>query len=150
MDVAVSMRVWLHGRTDRRCGPAAHTHTSADVLRPMCAQVCVSDWALTHRRRHMRAPSVGVDRVRLGAQAFQNASAFNANIGAWNTAAVTSLANVCAAFSARAARQRQQDTLGGSSMRLAPLCAAGPPMRARVCVRRRVGTCMRGCPRVEV
>ncbi len=32
-----------------------------------------------------------------GAQAFQSALAFNANIGAWNTAAVTSLTSVCAA-----------------------------------------------------
>ncbi len=32
-----------------------------------------------------------------GAQAFRFASAFNANIGAWNTAAVTTLENVCAA-----------------------------------------------------
>ena len=47
---------------------------------------------------------VGVDRGRLGAQAFQSASAFNANIGAWNTAAVTTLSTVCAAFLARAAR----------------------------------------------
>ena len=41
---------------------------------------------------------VGVDRGWLGAQAFYSASAFNANIGAWNTAAVTSLFYVCAAF----------------------------------------------------
>jgi hypothetical protein len=32
-----------------------------------------------------------------GAQAFQYASAFNADIGAWNTASVSSLASVCAA-----------------------------------------------------
>ena len=41
-----------------------------------------------------------------GAQAFYSASAFNANIGAWNTASVTTLYAVCAAFSARAARHR--------------------------------------------
>jgi hypothetical protein len=46
---------------------------------------------------------VGVDfvvasaRGGFGAQAFYQASAFNANIGAWNTAAVTTLASVCAA-----------------------------------------------------
>ena len=33
-----------------------------------------------------------------GAQAFYSASAFNANIGAWNTASVTTLYQVCAAF----------------------------------------------------
>ncbi len=32
-----------------------------------------------------------------GAQAFHSASAFNANIGGWNTAAVTTLYQVCAA-----------------------------------------------------
>ena len=41
---------------------------------------------------------VGVDRGWLGAQAFNSASAFNANIGAWNTASVTTLYYVCAAF----------------------------------------------------
>jgi hypothetical protein len=37
-------------------------------------------------------------RVRFGAQAFYGARTFNANIGAWNTASVTTLNNVCAAF----------------------------------------------------
>jgi hypothetical protein len=64
-------------------------------------RVRVCDWAPTHARRHLRAPSAGVDRVRLGSQAFYWASAFNANIGAWNTARVTSLESVCAAFLAR-------------------------------------------------
>ena len=47
-----------------------------------------------------------VDRGWLGVQAFASASAFNANIGAWNTARVTTLYPVGAAFSARAARHR--------------------------------------------
>ena len=34
-----------------------------------------------------------------GAQAFYSASAFNANIGAWNTASVSTMAYVCAASS---------------------------------------------------
>jgi hypothetical protein len=33
----------------------------------------------------------------VGSQALRSASAFNANIGAWNTAAVTTLSSVCAA-----------------------------------------------------
>ncbi len=33
-----------------------------------------------------------------GSQAFGSATAFNAAIGAWNTASVTSLAGVCAVF----------------------------------------------------
>ncbi len=37
----------------------------------------------------------------LGAQAFQYASAFNADIGAWNTASVSNMYGVCAASSAR-------------------------------------------------
>jgi hypothetical protein len=41
---------------------------------------------------------VGVDRGWLGAQAFCSASAFNANIDVWNTASVTTLSTVCAAF----------------------------------------------------
>jgi hypothetical protein len=36
----------------------------------------------------------------------------------------------------------------GSSVRRGPLCAAAPPMRARVCVRSRAGTRMRRRPRV--
>ncbi len=46
-----------------------------------------------------RVPSA-VDRGWFGAQAFVYASAFNADIGAWNTASVTTLNSVCAAFSA--------------------------------------------------
>ena len=47
---------------------------------------------------NVRALSVGADGVRLGSQAFHQALVFNANIGAWNTASVTSLSAVCAAF----------------------------------------------------
>ncbi len=61
----------------------------------------------------MRAPSAGIDRVWLGLQVLNGASAFNANIGAWDTASVTELSGVCAAFSARAAHHRGRDKLGG-------------------------------------
>jgi surface protein len=74
----------------------------------------------------MRARSVGVDRGWLGAQVFNGASAFNANIGAWNTAAVTTLSYVCAAFSARAARHHGRDALGGvfdAARAVARVCA---------------------------
>jgi hypothetical protein len=37
MHVSLSMRVWLHGRTGRRCGPAAHTRPRAASVR---ARVC--------------------------------------------------------------------------------------------------------------
>ena len=38
----------------------------------------------------------GVDRLVVGSQAFYYASAFNANIGSWNTASVTALSSVFA------------------------------------------------------
>ena len=79
--------------------------------RPTCASVRATARACAMGRRRIRADTcerlpVGVDRGWLGAQAFYSASAFNANIGAWNTAAVTTLSGVGAAFSARAARHR--------------------------------------------
>jgi hypothetical protein len=64
-----------------------------------------------------------------GAQAFNSASAFNANIGAWNTARVTTLYQVCAAPGPAALTMA--DALGRASVRRGPLCAAAPPMRAR-------------------
>ncbi len=66
-----------------------------------------------------------------GAQAFSYASAFNANIGAWNTARVTTLSNVCAAPGPAA--RTLADALGRASVRRGRLCAAAPPMRARAC-----------------
>jgi surface protein len=96
MHVSVCMRVWLHRRADRRCGPAAHTRARAASV---CARMC--DWVRTYPRRHMRAPSVGVDRGWFGSQAFYSASAFNANVGAWNTASVSDMSGVCAASPAR-------------------------------------------------
>ncbi len=87
--VSISMSA---GYTDERIANARSPHTRAHVLRPcagVCARVCACDWAPTHPRRHMRARSVGVDRVRYGSQAFQSAMALNTNIGAWNTASVS-------------------------------------------------------------
>ena len=37
----------------------------------------------------------GVDRLVVGSQAFYYASAFNANIGGWNTASVSNMNAVC-------------------------------------------------------
>ncbi len=46
----------------------------------------------------------------VGSQAFEEASAFNAAIGAWNTASVNSIRDVCAAWAgARTALGRQSD-----------------------------------------
>ncbi len=56
----------------------AHTHTCS----------CV---------RHERMETLHIwDPCAVGPQAFQSASAFNANIGAWNTASVTSMTSVSA------------------------------------------------------
>jgi hypothetical protein len=110
------------------------------------ARVCVWIWAPTYFRQTVRALSVGVDRVRLGSQAFQSASAFNANIGAWNTASVYTLYAVCAA-SGPAARHRRRAGCARPVFDAArPLCAAAPTMRARV--RARIGTRLRRRPRV--
>ncbi len=79
-------------------------------------------------------------RGGFGAQAFYSVSAFNANIGAWNTASVTSLSYVCAAPGPAA--RTMAGALGRASMRRGRLCAAAPPMRARL--RTRAGTGLRG------
>jgi hypothetical protein len=96
-------------RTDRARGIAS----IKSICRVYCSRAACSAaergcGALAHGLVHstVQAPSIGVDRGLLGSQAFQSASAFNANIGAWNIARVTTLPNVCAAYSARAARHR--------------------------------------------
>ncbi len=68
-----------------------------------------------------------------GAQAFYSAKAFNANIGAWNTASITTFSSVCAAPGPAA--RTMADALGRASMRRGP-------MRSRV--RTRAGTGLRG------
>jgi hypothetical protein len=144
--------VWTDTINARSCIPAHSDiadritdscvrHRRAHVCAHVRAHVCGR--APTHPRRHMRALSVGVERGWLGSQAFQSdlAAAFNADIGAWNTASVTSMQRVCAAFPAR------QDALGGSSMRRGPMCAAASPMSARVCAQT-CGHSHTRCPRV--
>ncbi len=69
-----------------------------------------------------------------GAQAFQSATAFNANIGAWNTASVTTLASVCA-FSARRRALWRTRSAG-------LLCGAA-------CCARRHRRCARACAHVQ-
>ncbi len=98
MHVSISMRVWLHRRTDRRCGPAARTRPRAASVR---ARACARAIGRARIRAEPceRVPSA-VDRGWFGSQMFTVASAFNADIGAWNTAAVMDLYGVCAAFSA--------------------------------------------------
>ncbi len=75
-------------------------------------------------------PSVAL----IGSQAFNSASAFNANIGAWNTASVTTLYSVCAASGpARTAADRARS--------VADACAAvvrGGAADVFVCARARM------------
>jgi hypothetical protein len=68
---------------------------------------------------------------RFGAQAFYSASAFNANIGAWNTASITTLASVCAASDPAA--RTMADALGRASMRGAARCARRHRRCTRAC-----------------
>ncbi len=87
-------------------------------MRERAASVSARVFSCAIGRPRIRAETcarlpIGMDRVWFGAQAFSFASAFNANIGAWNTASVFALSMVCAGLSARAARHRGRDALGG-------------------------------------
>ncbi len=119
-------------------------HQCAMVMDRLCAHAsagscCGLGLKPETLRRASPCPSAST-ACGFGAQAFQGASAFNANIGAWNTAAVTTLSGVRAA-PGHAARTMAA-ALGRASMRRGRLCAAAPPMRARV--RTRAGTRLRG------
>jgi hypothetical protein len=72
-----------------------------------------------------------------GAQAFSSASAFNANIGSWNTARVTSLAYVCAASGSGGAPPRASRTRSAGPRCGAAGCARRHRRRARACARGR-------------
>ncbi len=101
----------------------------------VCVQVraCVFGRGFVHAnpRRNVRALSVGMDRVRFGSQVFKLASAFNANIGAWNTARVTNMDWVCFAYDTWHATAA--DVLGRGSMRRGP-CAWRHRQCACACV----------------
>jgi hypothetical protein len=71
-------------------------HARAEARVRARGRVCAR--ARPHLRRRVRALHAAAERRVLGSQAFSLASAFNANIGAWNTASVTRLSFVCAAL----------------------------------------------------
>ena len=100
------------------CVPA-HECTCALVSAPKCASTFI-----------------GVDHVWLGSQAFREAPAFNTNIGAWNTAAVTTLYAVCTNFGQRRTTRRTRSV----GVRCAAAVHAARNMRistyTRVCVGR--------------
>jgi hypothetical protein len=94
------------------------TQMNGSPIRERAASVSARVFSCAIGRPRIRAETcarlpIGVDRVWFGAQAFAFATAFNANIGAWNTASVFALSNVCAGLSAWAARHRGRDALGG-------------------------------------
>ncbi len=91
MHVSLSMRV-------RQLANAGPPHTRAHVLRP-CARARVRVRLGAHASAPAHASAFRRRRPRVARlQAFYGALAFNADIGAWNTAAVTTLSNVCAGF----------------------------------------------------
>ncbi len=83
----------------RRIGSpnACVRHRRAHVCARARAGACEYGRPRNPRRTCERFPSAST-ASGFGSQAFYRASAFNANIGAWNTAAVTTLISVCAAF----------------------------------------------------
>jgi hypothetical protein len=81
-------------RAYRRGGHAPRTRPGMRSRKR--AHVCAC--ARPHPRQRVRALPAAAERRGLGSQAFDSAAAFNANIGAWNTARVTDLSRVCAAF----------------------------------------------------
>jgi hypothetical protein len=87
------------------------------------------------------------ERRGLGSQAFQSASAFNANIGAWNTARVTTLSNVCAASRPGAHRGGMRSAgrrrMRGHGMRLRRRCLRA---RAHAHVAMRITVYVDGSP----
>jgi hypothetical protein len=79
----------------------------------VCARVCPFVLRARPKSRNPKpcepCPSAST-ACGFGAQAFESASAFNADIGAWNTGAVLSLTGVCAAFGPAA--RTMADALG--------------------------------------
>jgi surface protein len=103
-----------------------------------CPRVCARARMNTYKRvglgahvstPNMRALSVGVNRVRFGAQVFSGALAFNTNIGAWNTASVTSMYQVLAACVRRRAMLRTRS----AGLRCGAAAVRGSTADARVC-----------------
>jgi hypothetical protein len=62
MHVSISMRVWLHGRTDRRCGPAAHARTCCVRAR---ARACAIGRPRNRADTCERVPSASTAVARL-------------------------------------------------------------------------------------
>jgi hypothetical protein len=121
------------GYTDERIADAGPPHTRAHVLRPCArARACAIGRPRIRADTCERVPSAwtagGAAR-----QAFYY-GAFNANIGAWNTARVTNLYQVCPAFPAQAVRHRGRDLLGRVVDAARAVERGGDRRCARACV----------------
>jgi surface protein len=127
---------------ERRAPRRTLHHIRARVCASMRACVCAhgvcertrirTECTSTSRRRRPRA---------VDSQAFVSATAFNANIGAWNTARVTSFSTVCAVSAGACS---PADALGRSVGVCMRGCAC-QDVRARMCVC--VCACVYVCPR---
>jgi hypothetical protein len=76
----------------RRISMVERQHIASRALGPLDAACTM------HRTDRLGTGSCGEGSLRawLGLQAFYQATAFNANIGAWNTASMTTMDSVCA------------------------------------------------------
>ncbi len=122
-----------------RITDACLSHRRAHVCVRLCARACAYGCGRARIRaeRCERFPSAWTARG-FGSQAFYT-SKFNENIGAWNTASVTTLYYVCTAFgpAARHRGGRAQSVLDAAR----PSCAAASPMRAALlCKHTYIGT----------
>jgi hypothetical protein len=117
-------------------------HERAQVRVHACTRTlaCVRGRARIRANAREHFNAVAERRVP-GSQALNSASVFNADIGAWNTARVTTLSNVCAASG-------PARTAADCARSVADACAAGVRGGAAdVCARVRVHTrrCIRAC-----
>jgi hypothetical protein len=122
------------GHTDERIADAGPPHTRADVLLPSArAGECACEWAPTHPRRPMRAPfrRRGPRAARLAGVLVCVGVVQREHRRVEHRVGHHVVLGMRLCFGPPA-RHRLRDALGESSMRRGPLCAAGPPMRARV------------------
>ncbi len=108
-------------------------------------------WAPTHPRRHVRAPSVGVDHVRFRRAGVLTSVGVQREHRRVEHRACHHVVRGMRRLFGPAARHRGRDALGrvvGAAR--AVVRGGAADAHARVCVHRRVGARMRGRPRVQV
>ncbi len=82
------------------CMYVYYIHTYIYINTHIYIHIYIYIHTITWVQRSGKLKTICVRMLVVGLQAFLSASAFNANIGAWNTARVTTLSLVCAATSA--------------------------------------------------